>query len=65
MLYTIDTDSLCLKNPGGPGGYVAVIVRQGETIEELSGGEAVTTSNRMEVTAAIVGLHGPARGKVR
>ena len=28
----------------------------GEIIEELSGGEAVTTSNRMEITAAIAGL---------
>jgi ribonuclease HI len=33
-----------------------VIFGDGEMIEELSGGEAVTTSNRMEITAAIVGL---------
>ena len=43
MLYTIYTDGSCLKNPGGPGGYAAVIFREGEMIEELSGGEAVTT----------------------
>ena len=47
MLYTIYTDGSCLKNPGGPGGYAAVIFREGEMIEELSGGEAVTTNNRM------------------
>jgi ribonuclease HI len=38
MLYTIDTDGSCLKNPGGPGGYAAVIFREGEMIEALSGG---------------------------
>ena len=56
MLYTIYTDGSCLKNPGGPGGYAVVIFREGEMIEELSGGEAVTTSNRMELMAAVVGL---------
>jgi ribonuclease HI len=56
MTYTIYTDGSCLNNPGGPGGYAAVIFREGEMIEELSGGETVTTSNRMEITAAIVGL---------
>jgi ribonuclease HI len=56
MTYTIYTDGSCLNNPGGPGGYAAVIFREGEMIEELSGGEAITTSNRMEITAAIVGL---------
>jgi hypothetical protein len=43
MLYTIYTDASCLKNPNGPGGYAAVIFREGEMIEELSGGKAVTT----------------------
>ena len=56
MLYTIYTDGSCLKNPGGPGGYAAVIFREDELIEEVSGGDAVTTNNRMEITAAIVGL---------
>jgi ribonuclease HI len=56
MLYTIYTDGSCLKNPGGPGGYAAVIFRDDELLEELSGGDAVTTNNRMELTAAIVGL---------
>jgi ribonuclease HI len=56
MTYTIYTDGSCLKNPGGPGGYAAVIFREGEMMEEMSGGEAMTTSKRMEFTAAIVGL---------
>jgi ribonuclease HI len=56
MLYTIYTDGSCLKNPGGPGGYAAVIFREGEISEELSGGDAVTTNNRMELMAAVVGL---------
>jgi ribonuclease HI len=56
MLYTIYTDASCLKNPNGPGGYAAVIFREGEISEELSGGDAVTTNNRMELMAAVVGL---------
>jgi hypothetical protein len=43
MLYTIYTDASCLKNPNGPGGYAEVLFREGEMIEELSGGKAVTT----------------------
>ncbi len=50
----IYTDGACSGNPG-PGGY-GVILRYGETEKELSGGEAKTTNNRMELTAAIVGL---------
>jgi ribonuclease HI len=57
MLYTIYTDGSRLKNPGGPGGYAAVIYRGDELIEELSGGDVVTTNNRMELMAVIVGLH--------
>jgi ribonuclease HI len=56
MRYTIYTDGSCLKNPGGPGGYAAVIFRNEELIEELSGGDVVTTNNRMELMAAVVGL---------
>ena len=58
MRYTIYTDGSCLKNPGGPGGYAAVIFRDEELIEELSGGDAVTTNNRMELMAAVVGCGG-------
>ena len=47
-------DGACSGNPG-PGGY-GVILKTGEYEKELSGGEKSTTNNRMELTAAIVGL---------
>ncbi len=50
----IFTDGACSGNPG-PGGY-GVVLRFGEHEKELSGGERETTNNRMELTAAIVGL---------
>lgn len=50
----IFTDGACSGNPG-PGGY-GVILRYGSAYKELSGGESETTNNRMELTAAIVGL---------
>jgi ribonuclease HI len=51
----IFTDGACKGNPG-PGGWGAVI-RSGEHEKELSGGEAQTTNNRMELKAAIEGLN--------
>jgi ribonuclease HI len=48
------TDGACSGNPG-PGGWGAVL-RYGETEKELSGGEAATTNNRMELMAAIQAL---------
>ncbi|WP_090200631.1 ribonuclease HI [Erythrobacter sp. HL-111] len=50
----IFTDGACKGNPG-PGGW-GVLLRLGEHEKELSGGEAETTNNRMELTAAIRGL---------
>jgi ribonuclease HI len=50
----IFTDGACKGNPG-PGGGGAVI-RSGEREKELSGGEAHTTNNRMELLAAIRSL---------
>ncbi len=50
----IYTDGACSGNPG-PGGWGAVLV-YGERERELSGGEAHTTNNRMELTAAIRAL---------
>ncbi len=50
----IFTDGACSGNPG-PGGWGAIL-RHGETEKELSGGEALTTNNRMELLAAIEGL---------
>ena len=51
---TIYTDGACSGNPG-PGGWAAVL-RYGELLRELSGGEAQTTNNRMELLAAIEAL---------
>ena len=50
----IFTDGACRGNPG-PGGWAAVI-RAGAREKELSGGEALTTNNRMELMAAIRAL---------
>ena len=50
----IFTDGACKGNPG-PGGWAAVI-RSGAREKELSGGEPLTTNNRMELLAAIRGL---------
>jgi ribonuclease HI len=50
----IFTDGACSGNPG-PGGWGAIL-RYGDTDKELSGGEAQTTNNRMELMAAIAAL---------
>ncbi|MFM8616178.1 MAG: RNase H family protein, partial [Alphaproteobacteria bacterium] len=50
-LVQIWTDGGCKPNPG-PGGWAAIL-RFGEHERELSGGEAETTNNRMELTAAL------------
>ncbi|MBO6176175.1 MAG: ribonuclease HI [Treponema sp.] len=50
----IYTDGGCLGNPG-PGGWGCVIL-DGENENRLSGGEAQTTNNRMELSAAINAL---------
>jgi len=51
---TIYTDGACSGNPG-PGGWAAIL-RYGAAERELSGGEAETTNNRMELLAVIRGL---------
>ncbi len=48
------TDGGCSGNPG-PGGWGCVIL-EGEKETQLSGGEKMTTNNRMELTAAIKAL---------
>ena len=48
------TDGACSGNPG-PGGWGAILIFKGIE-KELSGGEASTTNNRMELTAVIEGL---------
>ena len=51
---TIYTDGACSDNPG-PGGWGAILEWQGHE-KELSGGEAQTTNNRMELTAVLTAL---------
>ena len=48
------TDGACSGNPG-PGGWGAILRYRGHE-RELSGGDAATTNNRMELTAVIRGL---------
>ena len=48
------TDGACSGNPG-PGGW-GTVLRYNGVERELSGGEAITTNNRMELTAVIEGL---------
>jgi len=48
------TDGACRGNPG-PGGW-GVVLRAGTRVKELSGGEPMTTNNRMELKAAIEAL---------
>jgi len=50
----IFTDGACSGNPG-PGGWGAILRYNGHE-KELSGGEAVTTNNRMELSAVIFAL---------
>lgn len=50
----IHTDGGCEGNPG-PGGWAAVL-RHGQHVRHVSGGELATTNNRMELRAAIEGL---------
>ncbi len=56
----IYTDGACLKNPGGAGGWAAVLQYtkgNGELAEkEILGGDPSTTNNRMEMQAAIEAL---------
>jgi ribonuclease HI len=50
----VHTDGACSGNPG-PGGWGAILRYAGHE-KELKGGEALTTNNRMELTAAIMAL---------
>ena len=50
----LHTDGACSGNPG-PGGWAAIL-QYGENTRELSGGEAETTNNRMELLGVINGL---------
>jgi ribonuclease HI len=56
----IFTDGACSGNPG-PGGWGALLRWNGHE-RELSGGEKMTTNNRMEMMAAIMALESLKRG---
>ena len=61
LTYDIWTDGACAHKTSGAGGYAAVLVarRSDGSIAkqwEVSGGEAETTNNRMELMAVIAGL---------
>lgn len=52
--YTIYTDGSVNKNPGGAGGWGAVIIDEAsQSYREMQGGHPRTTNNRMEMSAAI------------
>lgn len=57
---TLYTDGACSGNPG-PGGW-GVVMLWADHRKTLCGGEAETTNNRMELTAAIEGLNALKRG---
>ena len=59
-MINIYTDGACQGNPG-PGGWGAIVEQDGGS-RELSGREAKTTNNRMEVLAAIKGLEATPEG---
>lgn len=55
MMTKIYTDGACAKNPGGRGGWAAIIVtNEGERV--ISGSDPCTTNNRMELLGAISAL---------
>jgi ribonuclease HI len=58
----VHTDGACSGNPG-PGGWGAILEFKGRE-KELFGGEAATTNNRMELTAAIEALKALSRSCV-
>jgi ribonuclease HI len=58
--FEIYTDGSCSGNPG-PGGW-GVVLLENQNQYDLSGGEAATTNNRMELTAVIRGLEATPEG---
>lgn len=53
--FIIYTDGACSGNPG-PGGWGAVVLDPEGQVQELGGGEAATTNNRMEMIGALEAL---------
>src|SRR5262245_42758303 len=57
----IYTDGACDPNPGGPGGWAAILIEDGQQ-RALYGSDESTTNNRMELLAAIKGLEATPAG---
>lgn len=53
---TVYTDGSCLINPNGPGGFAAVFPGEEDVPLCITGGEPVSTNNRMELRAAYEAL---------
>jgi ribonuclease HI len=65
-LVEIYTDGSCLTYAGGAGGY-GVVLKQGDRVKELSGGDRPTKASSMELEAIIVALEAlkvPVKGTV-
>jgi len=58
------TDGSCYRNPGGPGGFSAILVKSGVEIVRVVDSEPVTTSNRMELSGVLYGLKEVVSGPV-
>jgi len=54
-IVTIFTDGACSGNPG-PGGWAAIVLLPNSEVQELGGGAANTSNNRMELIAVIEAL---------
>jgi ribonuclease HI len=56
MVTQVWTDGCCLKNPGGKGGWAAIVVPEQGAERVLTGGHPATTCNRMELAAIVAAL---------
>jgi len=52
----IYTDGGCWPNPGGISGYCAILVKDNEVLDKVTGAEENSTNNRAELLAIIAGL---------
>lgn len=62
--FQIWTDGACLKNPGGAGGWGCLLREEGGPEVEAFGHAPETTSNRIELMAAIQALEATPEGSV-
>ncbi len=56
MRFALYTDGSCARNPGGPGGWCAILLRSGQRLKTVSGHSVKTTNNREELRAILEGL---------